>query len=67
MYQGSFSRAKCKDALTEPILIKQGVHQESVLSPLLFNIFINDIGDDLLLDDTPMLHDSKISHLLLCR
>ena len=64
MYQGSLSRVKCKGALTEPISIKQGVHQGSVLSPLLFNIFINDIGDDLLLDDAPILHDSKISHLL---
>ena len=34
------------------------------MSPLLFNIFINDIGNDLLLDDAPILHDSKISHLL---
>ena len=64
MYQGSFSRVKCKGVLTEPILINQGVYQDSVLSPLLFNICIYDICDDLLLDDAPMLHDSKISHLL---
>ena len=64
MYQGSVSRIKCKQVLTEPILIKQGVHQGNVLSPLLFNRLINDIGNELCVDDAPILHDSKVSHLL---
>ena len=64
VYQGSVSRIKFKQVLTEPILIKQGVHQGNVLSPLLFNIFINDIGNGLCVDDAPVFHDSKISQLL---
>ena len=64
IYQSSASRIKCKQVLAEPILIKQGVHQGNVLSPLLFNIFINGIGNELCVDDAPILNDSKISHLL---
>ena len=32
--------------------------------PLLFNIFINDIGNSLLSHDAPIVHDSKVNHLL---
>ena len=64
MYQNPTSKVKCKNTLTDAIEIKQGVHQGNVLSPLLFNIFINDIGNSLLLHDAPIVHDSKVNHLL---
>ena len=64
MYQGSVSRVKCNQLLSDPINITQGVHQGNILSLLLFNIFMNDIGDSLLLDDTPLLYDYKLNYLL---
>ena len=64
MYQGSVSRVKCKQSLSDPINIMQGVHQGNILSPLLFNIFMNDIDDSLQFDDVPLLHDYKLNHLL---
>ena len=64
MYQNSISRVKCKHTLTDFIEIKQGVHRGSVLSPLLFNIFINDIGTTLLTEGAPIVYDSKVNHLL---
>ena len=34
-----------------------------MLSPMLFNIFINDVGDSFSENDVPVLHNSKVSHL----
>ena len=64
LYQHSTSRVKCINTLTDSIDIKQGVHQGNALSPILFNIVINDIGNTLLTDAAPILHDSKVNHLL---
>ena len=64
MYSNSRSRVKCKHVLSNSITISQGVYQGSVLSPLLFNIFINDIGDAMSEQDAPLLLDHRITHLL---
>ena len=64
MYQGSNSRIKCKNVLTEPIMISQDVQQGNVLCSLLFNIFINDFGNDMYVYDSPILYGTRVSHLL---
>ncbi|MCU7801324.1 MAG: hypothetical protein KZQ70_14625 [gamma proteobacterium symbiont of Lucinoma myriamae] len=64
MYNCSHSRIKCKHVMSGPIEVTKGVHQGNVLSPLLFNVFINDVGDEMMNTHAPILHESKSSHLL---
>lgn len=64
MYTNAYSRVRCKHVLSNPIHMSKGVHQGNILSPILFNIFINDIGNRMYTNDAPLLHDSKINHLL---
>ena len=47
-----------------PLTITKGVHQGNVLSPLVFNNFINDLGNFILDTEAPVLYGSRISHLL---
>ena len=42
--------------MSDSIDITKGVHQGNVFSPLLFNIFINDLGDFILVTEAPLLY-----------
>ena len=66
MYNSSHSRVKSKHTMSEHIEITQGVYPGRVLSPVLYNRFINDIGDDLLENNVPILNGHKMS-FALCR
>ena len=58
------SELKCKHLLSDHISITKCVHQGNVLSLLLFNVIIYDIGDAFSEIDVPVLHSCKISDLL---
>lgn len=64
MYYSSHSRVRCKHIMSDTIEITHGVHQGNILSPFLFRIFINDLGDGMLDKNVHILHSSKVSHLL---
>ena len=61
MYNYSHSSVKCKHVVSDPVEITKGVHQGNFI----VYTFINNIGDDLIENDVPVLHNSRISHLLM--
>ena len=65
MYDNCHSRVKCKRFLSDHINIIKGVHRVNVLSPMLFNIFINDVGDAFSENVSPVLLYSSISYFIM--
>ena len=67
MYTDSKVCTKTKTGVSESFIVKKGVLQGNILSPTLFNVFINDIREGLLHDHSPFINEtskSKISCLL---
>ena len=66
LYSSSESCIKMQNGISKSFLCKSGVKQGEPLSPMLFNLYVNDLSSILndVNSDAPVLGDSKISHLL---
>ena len=64
MYSQSESCIKINGDRTDFMSYSIGVKQGEVLSPLLFNLFINDLVDAMNVSDSPSLNDREIPCLL---
>ena len=65
MYDNAYIHTKVGDRCSDKILIKKGVHQGNTISPTLFNIFINDIVENIGDKDSPdITDDRKVSCLI---
>ena len=65
MHQNNQMYVKLTSGLTQPFVTTQGVKQGCVLSPLIFNMFINDLPeqfDDLC--DPVVISDHKLQALM---